>query len=84
MLCCLEVLPLQASDACLFDLRVHLFELVDCELLDMVLDDLDALMVVGKVWAMSFQADHVECFGGFQGTMKVEVFPGVLGFVQIG
>jgi hypothetical protein len=52
----LKVLPLQAGDPGLLDLPVHTFELIYCELLDMLFDDFDALMVVGEIGSMTFEA----------------------------
>jgi hypothetical protein len=43
----------------LFDLPVHLFELVDGVFLDMVFYDLDTLVVLGEVRSVAFQPDHV-------------------------
>jgi hypothetical protein len=52
----LKVLPLQAGDPGLLDPPVHIFELIYRELLDMLFDDFDALMVVGEMGSMTFEA----------------------------
>ena len=38
----------------LLDLPIHLFELVDGIAFDMLLDDVDALAVVGEIWTVAF------------------------------
>ena len=83
MLCCLEVIPFQTGDASLLDLRIHPLKLVDCKLLDVVLDNLDAFTVVGQIGAVSFQTDHVQRFGCLQRAVKMEVLARVLGLVQV-
>ena len=67
----------------MLDFRVHIFELIDSELLNVVLDDFDTLMVVGKIRSVSFQTDHVKGFGRFQRAMEMEVFSRILGLIQI-
>lgn len=80
----LEFFPFQTGHASLSVCRVQLFQLFSGELFDMSPNEVDTLIIVGHIRSMSFQPDHVECGGRFQGSMEMEIFSWILGFIQIG
>lgn len=67
----------------LLDSPVHLLELVDCVLLDVLLNDLDALVVVGEVRSVALQANHIKRFGRLQRAMQMEILSRVLGCIEV-
>lgn len=62
----LEIIPLQASHACLLDPPIHFLKLVGGELLHVVFNDLDTFMVISQIRAVAFEADHIQCLGSLQ------------------
>lgn len=71
--CLFEVFPFETCNACLLLLGIQLFKLSSGEHLNMPLNQINGVMVVSHVWAMTFKTNHIECFCSFQGAMKVEI-----------
>lgn len=67
----------------LLDLPIHFLKLVNGELLDTIFDDLDAFMIVGKVWPVAFQANHIECFGRLERAVEMEILARLLRFIEV-
>lgn len=49
----------------------------------MLFDQVYAFSIIGHVWSMALQPDHIQGLSRFEGSMDVEVFSGILRLVEV-